>query len=120
MAGNVYVFNVASEDLQLVINGQAAGGRIAGWSGGQDRYRPNGCAVPRNRNPQGGTFGNGPNQVILDRPGSQSTAQVAIDGARIPIGQDLLLFVARNQWQLVGDFGDVLASGPVRNGFDPA
>jgi len=111
-AGKVHLFNVTDQELRLVINGMpAGGGSIPGWSQG---YRPNGQAVPRARYPDGGeaAFCTGNNMVALQWGGGSSSAQVNIDG-NIPLNQDLLLFVERNQWQLIGQNAELIASGPV-------
>jgi hypothetical protein len=114
MAGSIYVVNVTGEDLELAINGmQAPCGRIAGW----ERYRPNLAAVPRSRYPEPGSFCNGPNAVDLVRTASRSTANVPIDGQRLPINQDLLLLVQRDRWELVTDFGMTVDTGEVRDVF---
>lgn len=118
MAGNVYVLNVTSQDLALVLNGAPpACGAIPAWSGGPaDRYRPNLGAIPRtlNAGDAPGKFFNGANQVTLSQPGGTANAAVAIDGRSLPLDQDLLLLVERNQWQLVTEFGIAAASGEVR------
>ena len=118
MAGNVYVFNVSSQDLLLGINGgQTGGGAIAAWPpGGPDQYRPNVQAVPRTLNAsQGrGTFFNGANALSLEWLDGLFLAQVTIDGGALPLNQDVLLFVARNSWQLVNQFAVQIASGPVQ------
>lgn len=114
-SGNVYVFNVSNMDLNLIINGMpASGGPIPGWSQG---YRPNAQALPRARYPGDGqaAFGNGDNGLFLQWAGSQASAQVNIDGD-IPLNQDLLLFLARNQWQLVSQGGELIAGGTVNAG----
>jgi hypothetical protein len=113
MAGKVYVFNFTGEDLSLSVNGMMAPcGRIAGWSAG---YRPNSGAVPRtlNMGDGDGAFSNGANQLTLVGMGRSSTAQIGIDGNSLPLNQDLVLLVQGNQWQLVSQSGENVASGPV-------
>lgn len=117
MAGNVYVINVGSQDLQLILNGGPAGGAIPGWSSGPvDRYRPNVAAVPRTLNASDGPgrFLNGNNQLMLRYVGGMYQASVPIDGNSIPLNQDLLLLVERNQWQLVDAYGSAVAGGEVQ------
>lgn len=117
MAGNVYVINVGSQDLGLNLNGGSTGGAIPGWSSGPaDRYRPNVAAVPRTLNASDGPgkFCNGNNQVLLRQMDGMYQASVPIDGNSIPLNQDLLLLVERNQWQLVNAYGSTVASGEVQ------
>ncbi len=116
MAGNVYVLNITSEDLELSLNGGPAGGVIPGWSSAPaDRYRPNAAAVPRTRNASDGPgkFWNGNNQLMLNRLDGMYVASVRIDGNSMPLDQDLLLLVERNQWQMVSAFGVAVANGDV-------
>lgn len=116
MAGNVYVLNVTSDDLELSLNGGPAGGAIPGWSSAPaDRYRPNVAAVPRTLNASDGPgkFCNGNNQLMLSRIDGMYSASVRIDGNSIPLNQDLLLLVERNSWQLVSAFGVAVANGAI-------
>jgi len=116
-AGNVYVFNVFSEDLVLGINGlQISAGTIPGWSqSGNTRYQPSGAAVPRvlNASDGPGNFFNGVNQLTLEWIDGLFVAQIKVDGAQFPLNQDLLVFVSRNQWQMVNQFGALVGNGPV-------
>lgn len=114
--GNVYMFNVGNSDLQVIANGMAAGGIIAGWSmTGSNKYQPQGQAVPRtlNASDSPGKFFNGTNSVTLQTDFGASRAQVGIDGGQIPLNQDLLLFIQLNQWALVNQSGVQVEAGPV-------
>jgi hypothetical protein len=116
-AGNVYVFNVTSQDLNLSTNGAPiTGGTIAAWTmSGADKYQPNVVPVPRKLNASDGpgNFFNGTNSLNLNWIDGLYIALVKIDGAMLPLNQDLLLFVERNQWQLVNQYAVQVASGDV-------
>jgi hypothetical protein len=113
MAGNVYVFNMSNQALNLIANGGGVSG-IQGWSSG---YQLNGRAVPRAPGAGPGQFGNGSNQLVLAWADRQGSAEVGIDGNACPLFLDLLLFVERNQWQLVDQNGNFIAGGGVSGGF---
>lgn len=114
-AGNVYVFNLNSQDLDLSINGAPAGGTVAGWAQSGNKYQPGIQAVPRKLNASDGrgNFFNGTNSVMLSWIDGLYFAQVQIDGTQLPLNQDLLLIVERNRWQLVNQFAVEVASGDV-------
>lgn len=116
-AGNVYVFNVYSEDLNLSVNGlQISVGAIPGWSqSGNTRYQPGSAAVPRvlNASDGPGNFFNGNNMLALVWLDGLFMAQIKVDGSQFPLNQDLLVFVSRNQWQLVNQFGTLVGNGQV-------
>ncbi len=118
MPGSVYVFNVYSQSMTLSINGMPiAAGDIPDWAanGGGQRYRPNAAAVPRTLNASDGPgrFFNGANNLVLSWLDGLFVASVRIDGAMVPLDQDLLLFVERNVWQLVNPYGVQISNGSV-------
>lgn len=123
-AGNVYVFNVFSQDLTLATNGlSVAGGIIPAWTmSGTDKYQPNVQPVPRKLNASDGpgNFFNGTNALSINWLDGLFIASVPINGAAFPMNEDILLFIERNKWQLVSQFGvfissgDVLAAGTLR------
>jgi hypothetical protein len=129
-AGNVYVFNVTSQDLNLSTNGMStSGGTISGWTqSGTNKYQPNVQAVPRvlNASDSPGKFFNGTNNLALSWIDGLFMAVVKIDGTQIPLNQDLLLFIERNKWQLVNQYavevanGDVTAMSVLREGLELA
>jgi len=115
--GSVYVFNVFSETLSLSTNGMPIkAGDIPGWfSNATPKYRPNAVAVPRTLNASEGPgkFFNGKNSVAISWPDGPFAAQVAIDGREFPLIQDLLLFIDKNTWRLVTQYGVEVENGPV-------
>jgi hypothetical protein len=118
MNGSVYVFNVYGQSLTLNANGmQISAGSIPDWgsNAGTSRYRPNGVTVPRTLNASDGPgkFFNGRNSLVLQWLDGLYFASVGIDGGRIPLDQDLLLFFTRTSWQLVNQFGVQTMTGPV-------
>ncbi len=118
MPGSVYVFNVYSQSMTLSLNGMPiAAGDIPDWTanGGGQRYRPNAAAVSRSLNASDGPgrFFNGTNNLVLSWLDGLFLASVRIDGAAVPLNQDLLLFVTRNEWQLVNQFGLQISNGNV-------
>lgn len=118
MIGNIHVFNLTSQDLRLVLNGmEAPCGPIAAWSSGEAPYRPNSGAVPRSPSLQGGAFATVTNHLALNWPDGTFLAQVVVDSS-LPLKQDLLLLIGRNQWQLVTPFGALVSSGPVNRAWD--
>lgn len=115
-AGNVYVFNLTSQDLNLSTNGApTSGGTIPGWGQGGNQYQPSSQAVPRKLNASDGPGNvfNGTNAFSLVWLDGLYFAYVRIDGSQLPLNQDLLLLVERNQWQLVNQFAVTVASGDV-------
>ena len=116
MTGNVHVFNLTDQELELVLNGaKAPCGPIAGWSsGGAEPYRPNSGAVPRSTSMQGGVFGPSgvTNHLAMHWPDGTFVAHLQIESS-LPLRDDLLLLIGRNQWQLVTPFGALVSSGPV-------
>ncbi|MBN8812309.1 MULTISPECIES: hypothetical protein [unclassified Sphingomonas] len=116
-AGNVYVMNLTSQDLNLSINGLGtSGGTIPGWGqSGSNRYQPGMQAVPRTLNASDGPgkFFNGNNSLALFWIDGLFFAAVRIDGSQIPLNQDLVLVVERNKWQLVNQYAVLVASGDV-------
>lgn len=116
-AGNVYVFNVFSEDLNLSTNGGATtGGTIPAWTmSGAAKYQPNVQAVPRKLNASDGqgNFFNGVNALSIVWLDGLFVAAVRIDGSVLPLNQDLLLFIDRTNWQLVNQFGALIGNGDV-------
>lgn len=115
-AGNVYVFNLTSQDLNLSTNGApTSGGTVPGWGQGGNKYQPSLQAVPRKLNASDGpgNFFNGANYLSLVWLDGLFLAYVKIDGSQLPLNQDLLLLVERNQWQLVNQYAAVVASGDV-------
>lgn len=116
MSGKVFVFNVCGESLMLAVNGAEAAS-ISGWSQG---YQPVSAAVPRAPGPGqvAGSFVNGSNDLALRWPSGGHSAKIQIDGAMFPPYQDLLIFVTRNQWQLVNGVGVLVTTGFVGWGGD--
>jgi len=116
-AGNVYVFNIYSEDLNLSVNGLPISvGTIPGWSqSGNSRYQPSSGTVPRvvNASDGPGNFFNGNNMLALNWLDGLFMAAIKVDGGQCPLNQDLLVFVSRNQWQMVNQFGVLVADGQV-------
>ena len=115
--GSVYVFNVYSETLTLSTNGMnVRAGEIPGWfTNAAPKYRPNAVAVPRTLNASDGPgkFFNGRNSLTLSWADGLFGAQVQIDGSQFPLFQDLLLFIDKNTWRLVNQYGIEVESGPV-------
>ncbi|WP_041798312.1 hypothetical protein [Rhodopseudomonas palustris] len=115
--GSVYVFNVFSETLTLSTNGVTVkDGDIPGWfTDASPKYRPNAVAVPRvlNASEGPGKFFNGTNRLTIQWADGLFGASVAIDGAAFPLIQDLLLFIDRNKWQLVNEYGVEKDTGQV-------
>ncbi|KIZ47288.1 MULTISPECIES: hypothetical protein [Rhodopseudomonas] len=115
--GSVYVFNVYSETLTLSTNGATvAAGAIPGWfTNATPKYRPNAIAVPRTLNASDGPgrFFNGKNALTISWADGLFAAQVPIDGKSYPIIQDLLLFIDKNSWSLVNQYGIEVENGPV-------
>ena len=115
--GNVYVFNVGSQDLNLSVNGKGIdSGTISGWTpSGTAKYQPSVAAVPRTLNASDGRgkFFNGSNALSLEWLDGRFLAQVRIDGSVLPLNQDVLLFIEKNKWQLVNQFAVEVASGDV-------
>jgi hypothetical protein len=113
--GNVYVFNVFNESLNVATNGLDIGfGSIDGWSSRSDKspYRPFSASVRRvlNASEAQGNFFNGNNMLSLSWPDDQFTASVKVS---TPLNQDLLLFIHRDSWRLVNWFGGDVSSGEV-------
>ena len=114
-AGNVFVFNVCSEDLSVSANGLKAA-TINGWTpSGTGQYQPNVAKVARmlNASDGAGNFFNGTNQLNLQYSNGEFVAQVQIDGQAYPLREDLLLFLGRNAWQMVTTWGILMNSGDV-------
>lgn len=113
--GNVYVFNLFNEPLNLDLNGTSAG-IVQGWSGRFQLAAP--LAVPRTRHGSeaAGRFADQTNQLRPRWDSVEGIADVAIGGGGSGVGpaDDLLLFVARNRWRLVHSGGNEIASGEVR------
>lgn len=115
-AGIVYVFNLTSQDLNLSTNGAPiSGGTIPGWAQAGSKYQPSSQAVPRKLNASDGpgNFFNGINSLSLNWIDGLYFAYVKIDGTQLPLNQDLLLIVERNQWQLVNQYAVEVANGDV-------
>jgi hypothetical protein len=113
--GNVYVFNVFNESLNVATNGLDIGsGSIDGWASRSDKnpYRPFSASVRRvfNANAAQGSFFNGNNILTLSWPDVQFTASVKVSG---PLNQDLLLFIHRDSWRLVDQYGGDVCAGRV-------
>lgn len=116
-AGNVYVFNLMSQDLTLSTNGrQTPGGTIPAWSmSGAAKYQPVSQAVQRvlNASDGAGNFCNGMNSLMLQWIDGLFFAAVQIDGRQFPLNQDLILLVTRNKWHLVNQYSVEVAEGDV-------
>jgi hypothetical protein len=121
-SGDVYVFNVSSEALDLSLNGAPIrAGTIPGWSlSAKSRYQPGSRPVPRvlHASDGPGNFFNGVNQLFLSRIDGVYVAQIGIDGRQLPSNQELLLFISLNQWQLVNQYGVQVSTGTVRSASD--
>lgn len=115
--GNVYVFNVNSQAMNLSLNGLSiAAGGIPGWSqSGGSPYQPAGGAVPRTLDASDGPgkFCNGANYLTIVWPNGMFEAQIRIDGSQTPLNQDLMVFVGLNQWQLLNQYAIQIGSGAV-------
>lgn len=114
-AGNIYVFNVYSQTLSLSTNGAPiSAGDISGWPSNTDKtpYRPFGAAVPRvlNASDGQGKFFNGTNLVSILWLDGLFGASIKISGA---LNQDMLLFIDRDSWRLVDQFGGDINSGSI-------
>lgn len=121
--GKVYVFNVFSEPMRVLsVNGGAVG-TVPAWSaGGQDAppiYTAASFAVERVRTTELGRFFNGTNTVLIDWPSDVVNFQVAIDGLRFPLTQDLVIQVVRDRWALISSTGAVVAGGSLVDGAPP-
>lgn len=117
MFGWVYVFNVGRQDLGLAVNGMPIC-RIPGWLAGTGAgYGLNHNAVRRTDDPAAGAgkFCSGMNQIVVNRDDSVAQFQVTIDGASLPLDEDLLMLLERNQWQLVDASGMVVAGGDIHD-----
>ena len=120
MAGYVYVHNVNSQALELVLNGSRAGS-VAGWGGPEAQYRFAGpLAVPRVPNARDGKgrFANGANQLVLRWPVVTARATVTIDASQSQLASDLQLLVSSNRWYLVNEGGYEIASGATEQSWD--
>ena len=115
--GSVYVFNVYSETLTLSTNGaNVSAGEIPGWfTNAVPKLRPNAVAVPRTLNASDGPgkFFNGKNSLTISWADGLFGAQVPIDGRQFPMVEDLLLFIDKNSWRLVNQYGIEVDSGSV-------
>lgn len=113
--GNVYVFNLFMEPLDIHPNGARAG-IVQAWSGGPRFQLAAPLEVPRTRHASEATgrFANETNYVRLLWDSFEATAEIAIAGEGIAPANDVLLFVALNRWRLVLDRGYEIASGEVR------
>lgn len=111
-AGQVYVFNLSYDPLDLFLNGAPAGA-VPGWSGRFQLAAP--LAVPRTRNASeaNGRFADGMNRLELQWASVTGTAAVAIGGSGITPVDDLALFVAQDRWRLLRGNGHEIASGDV-------
>lgn len=111
-AGQVYVFNLYSEPLDLSLN-DAPAGLVQGWSGRFQLAAP--LAVPRTRNASeaSGRFIDGTNQLRLQWASSTGTAVAVIGGDGITPVDNLLLFIAQDRWRLLRGNGHEIASGDV-------
>lgn len=117
--GSVYVFNLTPERVRLVPNGSSAGS-IPPWGEGDSsaRYRPAGLKVGRvmRQSDAPGCFANGSNNVGACWDSGSFNLTVSIDGAQCPLGQDLILLISRNRWNLCDSGGVQMASGEVTFG----
>jgi hypothetical protein len=119
-AGNVYVYNVYSETLQLSLNGGPAG-TINDWTVASPppKYQPNCLVVPRTLNSsdgfgkffQGKDQGGHGNQVTVHWMEQPITFEIILDHNLHPLPEDLLLFVTGNSYSLVTQFGGEAAHG---------
>ncbi|APV48310.1 hypothetical protein BWI17_00600 [Betaproteobacteria bacterium GR16-43] len=114
-AGSVYIFNVCSSTLNVSLNGLPVLA-LPGWERrGPSMYQPGGGTVPRSASASEGSrnFLNGNNWLGLTWEDGQSFVQVGIDGTALPLNMDILLFVQRNKWRLVDQYGNERASGDI-------
>lgn len=115
--GQVYVFNVTSQDVTLSLNGGVTdGGVIPGWAqSGATKYQPAVQPVKRVLNASDGLrrFFNGTNNVMINCDDGMFFAYIKIDGAALPLNQDVLLFIDRTRWHLVNQYAAEIASGDV-------
>jgi len=114
-AGNIYVFNVYSQSMSLSLNGLGiSAGDISGWPSNSDKtpYRPFGAAVPRtlNASDSQGKFFNGSNILSILWLDGLYGASVPMSG---PLNQDMLLFIDKDSWRLVNQFGGDGLSGSI-------
>jgi len=121
--GTITVFNVYVQDLVLSLNGGLAQstGAIPGWTtaSGTPKYQPQQLAVDRVLNQSDGLgqfWGpseghTGVNQLVMNWGDGAFYATVKIDKAT---NADMMLFIYRNQYDLVNvDDGTVASSGVV-------
>jgi len=119
MPGNVYVFNLYSEQVNnLTVSGGPAGS-IGGYATGSGAapYTPASLAVPRAQYPSGSAafvLGGNPVQVFWDSFCGLTTINIPSPGSG-PVGLNdpLILLLAVNQATLLSTHGYVLASFPV-------
>ena len=115
-AGNVYVFNIPSQDLDLSVNGAPIpSGTIQGWSFSNPKYQPTAAAVPRTLNASDGRgkFFNGKNALSMQWLDGLFFTQIRLDGNLLPLNQDVILCIQKNRWQLVNQYAIEIASGDV-------
>lgn len=106
--GSVYVLNASNEDTLVSLNGGDLA-TIAAWSGGS--YTPSVAIAERVLNPsQGqGSFFKGDNAVVLASLSGPRTFTLPV---RYPMEQDLILYLLRDHWLLIDQFGAQLNTGP--------
>lgn len=117
--GTVYVFNLFSETMSnFSPNGQSAG-QIPGWSkGGSGQppiFTPFVLKVGRvlNKNEAPGHIVNGSNDVSFIWPSGISGFTMTVDGNLFPITQNLFLYILRDRWFLMDQFGVQRGAGPI-------
>ena len=119
--GNVYVFNVFSEDMTLFSTNGVQAGTIPAWSDGSGAlpmFTPASLAVGRvlNAIESPAHFYNGTNKVILTWPSGIWTFSLPIDGARFPITQNLVVMIEADRWQFIDSNGVVVSAGNLQPG----
>ena len=117
--GTVYVFNLFSEAmLSFSPNGMLVG-QISGWSkGGSGQppiFTPFVLKVGRvlNRNEAPGHIANGANDISFVWPSGISGFKMTVDGNLFPITQNLFLYILRDRWFLMDQFGVQRGAGPI-------
>jgi hypothetical protein len=118
MAGQVFTFNIFSEEMTVFSVNGLPKGPIPAWSDGTSstRFTPAAVAVDRQVNMGTGVFFNGENRIILQWPSGIFTFTFTIDGDRYPVSQNLVLTIMQKSWQFIDSFGAAIDEGVLKPG----
>jgi hypothetical protein len=120
--GNVYVFNLAREEIQRLHVAEETVGSIPHWVTEQEekeskepkkvRYTPSGLAVPRSKEGTSGTFRVGTTAVTADWESFSGRGSIVIpkptEGPLLT--EDLILFISTKEALLMSINGKVLST----------